>query len=118
MTAEPLEWIPTVVLVGGMIATFVRVEQRGASNRDELQDMRADVRRQHEGLDKSMTDIRNELRADIGILFKTSNEQEKRIERLLSINEQHERRIARAEDHIDKIGGEMGIGRPANGVVR
>ena len=137
---EGADWLSTGVLLAGVVATFVRVEQRGKSNREEMatirvdmkaqhtglegslaktrDELRADVQAQHTGLESALTKTRNELRADIGILFKTSNEQDKRIERLLSINEQHERRIARAEDHIDKIGGEMGIGRPANGVVR
>ena len=115
---EGADWLSTGVLLAGVVATFVRVEQRGASNRDELQDMRADVQAQHTGLESALTKTRDELRTDVQILFKTSNDHDKRIERLLTISEQHEQRISRTESHTDQIGREIGIGKVASGVGR
>ena len=134
---EGADWLSTGVLLAGVVATFVRVEQRGKSNREEMatirvdmkaqhtglegslaktrDELRADVQAQHTGLESALTKTRDELRTDVQILFKTSNDHDKRIERLLTISEQHERRLARAEEHIDGIGREVGIGRPAAG---
>ena len=137
---EGADWLSTGVLLAGVVATFVRVEQRGKSNREEMatirvdmkaqhtglegslaktrDELRADVQAQHTGLESALTKTRDELRTDVQILFKTSNDHDKRIERLLTISEQHEQRISRTESHTDQIGREIGIGKVASGVGR
>lgn len=113
LTFEP-DLIGFLLVLSGMVATFVRVEQRGKANREEVQALKTEMQRQHTDLGSTLSSVRSELRDDVRILFKTSNEQDKRIERLLTVCEQHEKRVTRVEGHVDKIGGQLGIGNPAS----